>query len=93
MEIIIIEKKTFEQMIQSFADFAIQVKNLCNSDNNNETWLNNDAVCKLLQVSKRTMQSYRDNGTIVFSQIGHKCFYKSSDVEQFIQEQQITIQK
>ena len=89
MEIIIIEKKTFEQMMQSFADFANQVKTLCNSNNEDETWLNNDAVCALLQVSKRTMQSYRDNGAIIFSQIGHKCFYKASDVELFIQKQQI----
>ena len=88
MEIIIIEKKTFEQMMQSFADFASQVKTLCNN-NNNETWLSNDAVCNLLQVSKRTMQSYRDNGAIIFSQIGHKCFYKASDVELFIQKQSI----
>ena len=83
MEIVVIEKKTFEQMMQSFADFANQVKTLCNSDNN-ETWLNNDAVCALLQVSKRTMQSFRDSGAIAFSQIGHKCYYKSSDIEQLI---------
>ena len=88
MEIIIIEKKTFEQMMQSFAEFAMQVKALCNSSNN-ETWLSSDAVCDLLQVSKRTMQSYRDNGAIIFSQIGHKCFYKASDVELFIQKQSI----
>ena len=88
MEIVVIEKKTFEQMIGAFADFASQVKKLCNS-NNNETWLNNDAACKLLQLSKRTMQSFRDSGAIAFSQIGHKCFYKASDVELFIQKQQI----
>ena len=88
MEIVVIEKKTFEQMIGSFADFASQVKKLCNS-NNNETWLNNNAVCALLQVSKRTMQSFRDSGAIAFSQIGHKCFYKASDVELFTQKQQI----
>ena len=89
MEIVVIEKKTFEQMMQSFTDFANQVKMLCNNEHNSEKWLDNNAVCVLLQVSKRTMQSFRDSGAIAFSQIGHKCFYKASDVELFIQKQQI----
>jgi hypothetical protein len=89
MEIIAIERKTFEQMIQSFEGFVSQVRNLCGNDRNNEKWLDNEAVCKLLQISKRTLQSYRDNGTIPFSQIGHKCYYKTSDIEQFINKQQI----
>jgi hypothetical protein len=93
MEIIAIEKKTFEQMMQSFESFACQVKNLCGYGQDNENWMDNEAVCKLLTVSQRTLQSYRDNGTIPFSQIGHKCYYRSADIEQFINEQQIKIQK
>ena len=87
MEIVVIEKKTFEQMMQSFSDFAGQVKKLCENEFNKETWLSNDAVCKLLKISKRTLQSFRDSGKITFSQIGHKCYYKVSDVELFIQQQ------
>jgi cellulose biosynthesis protein BcsQ len=36
MEIIAIEKKTFEQMMQSFESFAGQVKNLCGNGRENE---------------------------------------------------------
>ena len=92
MEIVVIERKTFEQMTQSFESFVNQVKNLCGNNRNNENWLNNETVCKLLHISKRTLQSYRDNGTIPFSQIGHKCYYKASDIEQVINKQQIKIQ-
>jgi len=76
-------------MIQSFEGLVNQVRNLCGNDRNNEKWLDNEVVCKLLQISKRSLQSYRDNGTIHFSQIGHKCYYKTSDIEQFINNQQI----
>jgi len=79
-------------MMQSFEDFAGQVRNLCGNDRNNEKWLDNEAVCKLLKISRRSLQSYRDNGTILFSQIGHKCYYKTSDIEQFINKQQIKMQ-
>jgi hypothetical protein len=89
MEIVIIERKTFEQMMQSFEGLVGQVRNLCGNDRNNEEWLDNNVVCRLLQISKRTLQSYRDNGIIPFSQIGHKCYYKTSDIEQFISKQQI----
>ena len=74
-------------MIGSFEDFASQVKKLCDNEQSSEKWLDNNAVCKLLQLSKRTLQSFRDSGKISFSQIGHKCYYKASDVELFIQKQ------
>jgi hypothetical protein len=93
MEIIAIEKKTFEQMMKSFDSFAGQIKNLCGNGRDNEHWLDNEAVCKLLTISQRTLQSYRDNGTIPFSQIGHKCYYRAADIERFIKEQQLKTQK
>jgi prophage antirepressor-like protein len=87
MEITAIETRTFEQMQQHFADFFHKVKTLCENGRDRETWFNNDDVCSLLQISKRTLQSYRDIGTLPFSQIGHKCYYKASDIEQFINQQ------
>ncbi|GHU57808.1 hypothetical protein FACS189411_12150 [Bacteroidia bacterium] len=89
MEIIVIEKRTFEQMKQVFESFVGQVKELCRKGQNNNKWLNNNEVCELLKISRRTLQAYRDNGIIPFSQIGHKCYYKAFDIEQIINEQQI----
>ncbi|WP_255490613.1 helix-turn-helix domain-containing protein [Dysgonomonas sp. 511] len=73
MEIIAIEKKTYEQVKQRFEDFSRQVRNLCRENQDKEKWLGNDDVCGLLQTSKRTLQSYRDNGILPYSQIGRKC--------------------
>ncbi|GHV48617.1 DNA-binding protein [Bacteroidia bacterium] len=89
MEITVIEKRTFEQMMQSFENFVSQVKELCGKNCNNEQWLNNKEVCGLLQISQRTLQSYRDTGVLPYSQIGHKCYYKASDIEQIINKQQV----
>ena len=47
-------------------------------------WLHNGDVCKLLNISKRTLQHYRDTGILPFTQIGHKCYYKREDVEQLL---------
>jgi len=84
MEIIAIEKRTFEQMIGSFENLVCQVRNLCGDSRDKEKWLNNGEVCEILKISPRTLQSYRDNGILPYSQIGHKCYYRVEDVEQII---------
>jgi len=86
MDIIAIESKTFDQMKERFKDFSRQVKDLCRSNQDKEQWLGNEDVCSLLQISKRTVQSYRDNGILPYSQIGRKCYYRVSDVEQLINQ-------
>ena len=48
-------------------------------------WLHNGDVCRLLNISKRTLQHYRDMGVLPFSQIGHKCYYRREDVERLLQ--------
>ena len=48
-------------------------------------WLHNGDVCRLLNISKRTLQHYRDTGVLPFAQIGHKCYYKREDVERLLQ--------
>ncbi|KAA6313847.1 hypothetical protein EZS27_035446 [termite gut metagenome] len=89
MDIIVIESKTFEQIKQRFEDFSKQIKNLCRDNQDKEKWLGNDDVCELLQISKRTLQSYRDNGILPHSQIGRKCYYRVSDIENLISQSQI----
>jgi hypothetical protein len=84
MEIVAIEGRAFEQLKRRFEDFTRQVKRLCGDGRNTEEWMNNAEVCGLLQISQRTLQSYRDTGVLAYSQIGRKCYYKTSDVEQLL---------
>ena len=48
-------------------------------------WLHNGDVCRLLNISKHTLQYYRDTGVLPFAQIGHKCYYKREDVERLLE--------
>ncbi|WP_329903100.1 helix-turn-helix domain-containing protein [Porphyromonas pogonae] len=85
MEVINIEAQTFEAMMNRFEAFAKKVEILCVSkDKSLHCWLDNQDVCQILNISKRTLQTYRDNGTLAYSQINHKIFYKPEDVEQVI---------
>ena len=53
-------------------------------DMEEKKWLDNQEVCLLLKVSPRTLQTLRDNGTLAYTQICHKTYYKPGDVESII---------
>lgn len=83
MKIINIEESVFEKMMERFNSFAQRVDAICNKnrDKSMDKWLDNQDVCMILNISKRSLQAYRDNGTIPFTQIGHKIYYKPEDIE------------
>ncbi len=91
MDIVIIEGDSFEQLRKKLEAIRNRLKQICKKGNGTEKWLDNQDVCKLLGISKRTLQSYRDKGILSFTQIRHKCYYKQTDIQQFIEKtKQIT---
>ena len=86
MEIINIEAQTFEKMLSKFEDSASRIEYLCHlhGDRDTKEWLDNQDVCQLLNISKRTLQTLRDNGTLAYTQISHKMYYKPEDVEKIV---------
>ncbi len=86
MEIVNVEEKTFEAMLSVFEDFTKRMEHLCHlyGDKDMGEWLDNQDVCQLLNISKRTLQTLRDNGTLAYTQISHKTYYKPADVERII---------
>jgi len=86
MEIINIEAKTFEKMLSKFERFSTRMETLCRQHSTKEIseWLDNQDVCMLLKISLRTLQTLRDNGTLGYTQISHKIYYKPEDVEKIV---------
>lgn len=50
-----------------------------------ERLFDNQDLCLLLQVSKRSLQRYRSNGALTYHLLWHKTYYKESDVLRFIE--------
>lgn len=85
MEIISIEKRVFDSLIVDLCALADEAENLSNAkDYYLQEWLDNQDVCNILNVSKRTLQTYRDNGRLPFTQIDRKMYYKPTDVESLL---------
>jgi hypothetical protein len=51
-----------------------------------EDWIDAQIVMQALHISPRTLQTLRTNGTLPFSRIGRKLFYKRSDILRILQD-------
>ena len=82
MEILIIQKEAFEEMAAKFCRFTERVDAILAKQGGKSLnkWMDNQEVCRQLNISPRTLQTLRDNGTLAYSQINHKVFYKPEDV-------------
>ncbi|TXD56914.1 helix-turn-helix domain-containing protein [Polaribacter sp. IC066] len=49
-----------------------------------DTFLDNQEFLQLMNISKRTAQTWRDEGIVSFSQIGSKIYYRMSDVKNLL---------
>ncbi len=86
MDIINMDAQTFEAMLSKFESFAKRMEHLCrqHGDKGSIEWMDNQDVCFLLNISPRTLQTLRDNGTLAYSQISHKTYYKPDDVQKML---------
>ena len=55
----------------------------------NSQWIESVKIPKILGISLKTWQTYRDKRLIPFSQIGSKIFVRRSDLEKFMESHYI----
>ena len=86
MEIISFEKRTFEEIAAKLDRFVQRVENLCREHGGKGTseWMDNHEVCRRLRISPRTLQTLRDNGTLAFTKIGNRTYYRPDDVQRIV---------
>ena len=60
-----------------------------NKAESNDEWIESGEAKKMLGVSQKTWQTYRDNRVIPFSQFGRKIYVKKADLEAFMQSHYI----
>ena len=83
MEIVIIEKKAFEDFLQTVEYFISRITSMDarTEDKQPEQWLDTADVCAGLQIDRRTVYSLREQGKLPFSQFQHRVYYKAKDVK------------
>ena len=74
MDLIIFERKAFEEFATKIELFILQVSNspiVKGGKKKTNNWLDHQDVCQRLKISKRTLQTLRDNGTLAYTKIGN----------------------
>ena len=87
MELIIFERKAFEEFATKIEQFILRVSNspvVKNGKKKTNNWLDHQDVCQRLKISKRTLQTLRDNGTLAYTKIGNRTYYLPEDVDSII---------
>ena len=74
-------KTEIEQFIKKLNDIEQNLKKI---QYNNDVFLDNQEFLQVMNISKRTAQSWRDEGIISFSQVGSKIYYRFSDIEELL---------
>ena len=87
MEIICIDKRTFDELVVRFSMIEKKVTGICNpaKDAGLKKWMDNQEVCEVLRISKKTLQVYRAKGILPFSRIKNKLFYKPEDIQRLLE--------
>ena len=62
----------------------IALEGLSKLRENKKEFLSNEEFLKLMSISKRTAQSWRDEGIVSFSQIGGKIYYRMEDIKEIL---------
>lgn len=60
-----------------------------NADDSSSEWIESEDVRKILGVSPKTWQNYRDKRIVPFSQIGRKIYVNRADLDAFLREHRI----
>ncbi|WLD23273.1 helix-turn-helix domain-containing protein [Flavobacterium dauae] len=71
---------TYQEMITKLRNRIEEILKNYRPVMNGEIYLSGEDVGKLLHISKRTLQQYRDDNILPYIQIGGKIIYKESDI-------------
>lgn len=74
------------ETLDCFESFLIQISLLCDKHKDKvlNEWLDAQDVCNILNIQPRTLQTYRNNGKIGYSQVDRKIYYKPCDVKKIL---------
>lgn len=84
MEVIAIQKSALDEMKNKLKELLEMTENATRKYTpifKEEKWLDNQEVCLMMNITKRTLQTYKDKGLLSFSRLNRKNYYKRSDVQ------------
>ena len=87
IETVIITKEDLEKIHKSIDELNNKIETILSPDY--LQFVDNDEFLKIMKVSKRTAQVWRDEGLLTFVQIGSKIYYRHKDIGEFLEDNEV----
>lgn len=87
-QFIMVDSEEIKRIIELLEDLSKKINGNYGVDLSNK-WLNNEQVKKMLGVSIRTLQHYRDTCVLKFVQHGRKIYYHIDDIQKYMDDHRI----
>lgn len=88
MEVIAIQKSALDEMKNKLRELLEMTENVVRKYTpifKEEKWLDNQEVCLMMDITKRTLQTYKDKGLLPYSKLNRKNYYKRSDIQALLE--------
>lgn len=88
MEVIAIQKSALDEMKNELRELLEMTESATRKYIpifKEEKWLDNQEVCLMMNITKRTLQTYKDKGLLPYSKLNRKNYYKRSDVQTLLE--------
>lgn len=82
MEAVILTKEQYQDLVVRMEEIKSAL--IDKQKEPKDVFLDNQEFLQLMNISKRTAQTWRDEGIISFSQVGSKIYYRMSDVQKLL---------
>ena len=94
-QVVVTSPPALQQMVSETVEAAVTkaVARLAPSSNPPKEWLTNREAMDFLDLSKSTLQRYRDEGILPFSKIGGNIFYRREDILAVLEQHRIKTNK
>ena len=86
MEVITIESQAYKNIMSKMYTIYDYVVSQQNTQDEEDSWVDNYEVCTFLKMSDRTLQRLRSEKKINYSRIRGKTYYKISEIKRMMDE-------
>ena len=86
MEVITIESQAYKNIMSKMDTIFDYVVSQQNTQDEEDSWVDNYEVCTFLKMSDRTLQRLRSEKKINYSRIRGKTYYKISEIKRMMDE-------
>ena len=80
------DRETFQMMLHQIMERFDRIEDRLSRMNRQTSALDGDKLCELLSITKRTLARYRQKKLVTYYMIDGRTYYKSSEVEAFLNQ-------